>query len=178
AKLSDCLLHFRIVGVRGAELKRVRLLDEQQMLDAHRSFGGVVKARRKFGAGIAGVGTFHAEEECGSGLRSERVIVFLALLCLGLLRGRRRRIRRRLRVQTAHAGKENKRGPGGTQRDNGRSIHRFSSFVFFSSMDSIIRISARCELSASVAKLNSSASCPAPAVSNKSFTMVSAPLWC
>ena len=63
-----------------------------------------------------------------------------------------------------------------THRQTGHSVHCFSSEFFFFNMASIIRISARWVLSASVAKLNSSASCPAPAVSNRSFTMVKAPL--
>ena len=55
---------------------------------------------------------------------------------------------------------------------------RFYWKCFLSSISCMILISARCPVSTSVAKLNSSASCPAPAVSNKTLTMVSAPLWC
>jgi hypothetical protein len=54
----------------------------------------------------------------------------------------------------------------------------FSYLGLWSNMVCITLISARWPLSTSVAKLNSSASCPAPAESNKSFTMLKAPLWC
>src|SRR5205085_10480981 len=69
-----------------------------------------------------------------------------------------------------------------TKSSIGHFVHHFSSFVssrdFSSSIPSMILISDRCPVSTSVAKLKSSASCPAPAVSNKFLTIVSAPLWC
>jgi len=50
---------------------------------------------------------------------------------------------------------------------------------FFSPHSCIILISARCVLSASARSRRISASCPAPpAVSNKSFTIVTRQLWC
>src|SRR5437588_132625 len=102
AELANGLLHFWIIGIRSTQLKCAGLLDQSDMLDAHRRF--------------------------------------------------------------AH------------------SLHGLSSFVFpgasFSDIPCMILISARCPVSTSVAKLKSSASCPAPAVANKSFTMISAPWWC
>src|SRR5262249_8242604 len=85
-----------------------------------------------------------------------------------------------LRLQSANAGRQKRNGHQQTKNKIPRSIHRFSSFIspeaFLSSIPCIILISARCPVSTSVAKPNNSASCPAPAVSNKSFTIVSAPL--
>src|ERR1019366_336415 len=81
---------------------------------------------------------------------------------------------RRLRLRQAHAGVQNDGGRGGqTESDD-----LLSAQGLFSSIFCMILISARCVLSASVAKLNRSASWPAPGASNKSFTITSAPLWC
>src|ERR1700735_503967 len=66
--------------------------------------------------------------------------------------------------------------PRGTQ--HWKFDSSFLLYRFLSNIDCIILISARCVLSASVAKLKMSASWPAPAVLNKSFTIVNAPLWC
>src|SRR6202046_2850592 len=66
--------------------------------------------------------------------------------------------------------------PRGTQ--HWKFDSSFLLYRFLSNIDCIILISARCVLSASVAKLKMSASWPAPAVLNKSLTIVNAPLWC
>ena len=66
--------------------------------------------------------------------------------------------------------------PRGTQ--HWKFDSSFLLYRFLSNIDCIILISARWVLSASVAKLKMSASWPAPAVSNKSFTIINAPLWC
>src|ERR1700733_4822862 len=52
AELSNHLFYLRIIGIRGSELKRVRLLEQQEVLDAHRSFARVIKSRCKLGARI------------------------------------------------------------------------------------------------------------------------------
>src|SRR5438477_418678 len=100
----------------------------------------------------------------------------------GQLRDRRcsgsRRLRGLARARDFHAETQNHGSQSHTKRKTVHSVHHFSPDDFFSNIDCIILISARCVLSASVAKLKRSASWPAPAVSNKSFTMINAPLWC
>src|ERR1700688_5030213 len=187
AELVNRLLHLGIIGIGGAELKGVGLLEEQEVLDAHRGFAGVVQSGRKLGARIVGVGPGHARRKRGSRLREKWIVVVVVVVLVGVggfLRAwrRRRRLRRwrgcgRLRRGAAHPETQKNRGHRYT-KGNRYSLHRFSSGDFFSNMVSMILISALCELSASVAKLNRSASWPAPAVSNKSCTMVRAPLWC
>src|SRR5580692_4877340 len=175
AELAQGLLYLRAIGIIGAELKRVRFLDKQEVLDAHRRFAGVVHSRRQLEAGIVYIRSGHSWRQRRSWLRSKRILFGLWRL-RGLLRGRRSC--GRLCPHPAPTGTQKDRGHRYTKSNTGHSVHRFSSEGFFSNIFCIILISARCVLSASVAKLKRSASCPAPAVSNKSFTMVNAPLWC
>ena len=149
------------------------------MFHAHGSFTGVVEAGCELVARIVDVGAGHSSGQRRGGRRRKRVSV-------GIWRffGFRGGLLRDwwgcgpLRADPAHTGKQDKSGHRCTKSKAGKSIHCFSSGDFFSSMDRMILISALCVLSASVAKLKMSASWPAPAVLNKSFTMISAPLWC
>src|SRR6202140_1259 len=186
AELVNRLLHLGIIGIGGAELKGVGLLEEQEVLDAHRGFAGVVKSGRELGARIVGVGPGHARRKRGSGLREKWIVVVVVVLvgvggflrawrrCGGLRRGRGCG---RLRRGAAHPETQKNHGHRYT-KGNRYSLHRFSSGDFFSNMACMILISALCELSASVAKLNKSPYWPAPGFLNKSCPMVSAPLWC
>jgi hypothetical protein len=60
AHLAEGFLHLRIVGIVGAELKRVGLLHQQNVFEAHRGFARVVNSGRQFGARIIYVRTGHA----------------------------------------------------------------------------------------------------------------------
>ena len=161
------------------------------MFDAHRSFAGVVKSRCKLGARIIRIRACHTRRQRWGRLWSEWILIFivcvfffLGVFCV-LLGGVRRLLRlflwrsregRCLRLRSVYSETRNNRNTRHTQSKTAQLVHRFSSRVSFFNMVSMIRISARCVLSASVAKLNNSASWPAPAASNKSFTMVNAPL--
>lgn len=90
-------------------------------------------------------------------LRAKRIFWILRSINIGSLRNRRLLPIKRLVTRTLET--------------RTREVHSPSIVC-------IILISARWPLSTSVAKLNSSASCPAPAVSNKSFTIIKAPPWC
>src|SRR5262249_32359724 len=186
AKLPDHLLYFRVVGFGRPQLQRVGLLEQDEVLEAHGSFASVIEAGREAGARVIGIGAGHTRGQRRSGLRSKRLFFLFALFLLvgvglrgvrfGLvLLGRRRSRLLRPQPDSLHAEKQKRGSHRGTNQKAGESVHRFSSVDFFSNMPCIILISARCVLSASVAKLNRSASWPAPAVSNKSFTMVNAP---
>ena len=188
AELPNDFLHLRIIGIRGSELKRFRLLEQHEVFDAHGSFSRVIKSRCEAGTRIVRIRPRHPRRQRWGGLWSEHVLLFvLFVFALSVLLGGRSRGllhlslggsrgRHCLGLRLVYSETRNKCDPHHTQGKTGQSIHRFSSRGSFFSMVSMIRISARCVLSASVAKLNNSASCPAPAVSNRSFTMVNAPL--
>src|SRR5579859_3989876 len=190
AQLSQSLLHLRIVGISGSKLKRVGLLEELEVLDTHGGFSRVVESGSELGAGIIYVGPLHPRGQSWRGLRGKGIFFFILVFLVRFLDGRRflRILRlillgssgwsgglRRLSMRSGNSETEKKHSSHRPQDKTGQSVHHFS-FCTFSNMFSIMRISARCALSASVAKLNNSASCPAPAVSNRSFTMVNAPL--
>src|ERR1041384_2768420 len=141
------------------------------MLQALRYFACVVPSRFEFEARIVGIRAGHSGRERGCGRGRERI--FFCFLLIGVsLRWflcllSRRRLGLRLNGETRPQKNESHER---TEGHCSYSIHRLSPEVFFSNMFCIIRISARCPLSTSVAKLNNSASCPAPAVSNRSLT--------
>src|SRR5208282_6764930 len=157
-ELGNRLLHLRIIWIRRSQLKRVRLLEQQEVLDAHRRFARVIQSRLQLGSRIVSIRPRHPRRQRWRRLRSKRIPSFF----LGFLRGRRccrllgLRLWRscgRLRLHPAHIEAKNKRGPEYTQGETGHSVHRFSSDDFFSNIFCIILISARCPLSTSVAKL-------------------------
>src|ERR1700758_2322832 len=135
------------------------------MLHSHRRFARVVKTRRELGARIVDIGPCHSWGERWGwfGRKQIRFVVFRILRgwwSRWLLRlGRRRSCGlRRLGLHSIHTETKNKNGSHSTQEETQPTVHYFSSDFSFFNMPSIIRISARCELSASVAKLNNSAS--------------------
>src|SRR5579871_6449026 len=159
------------------------------MLHAHRDFARVIHAGLQSVARIVHVGTFHAGRKSRSRFGSEGIafvlvfaafcFVFIGRLLSGALRGlalRRCCGSLRLSLQQTHI-EIKKNGP--SSRRNRTDIARFivSPLPIFSpTFPCIILISARWPVSTSVAKPKISPSWPAPAVSNRSFTIVSAPL--
>ena len=187
AHLAHHLCHFGIVGIVRPQLECVRFLDQQQVLQAHRRFARVIHTRLQGVARIVGVRSGHARRQRRRGYGRKRILHFLADLIGG-------RVCRRILGSAVRSGggcsllgAEARTTEHRGQRQTGQvdsqileSLHRFSSEVFvpvsFCSMPCMILISARWVLSASVAKLKISASCPAPAVLNRSFTIINAPL--
>src|SRR5215472_6077884 len=82
AQLSNNPLHLGIVRITRAELKGVRLLEEQKVFDAHGSFPGVIKPRRQLGARIVRIRACHAcrQRRCGLWSENSRVIIFICFL--------------------------------------------------------------------------------------------------
>ena len=65
---------FGIIGIVGAELKRVRLFEQREVLDAHRRFARVVHSGRELGTRIVGIRTRHPRGSGGAGAE-ERALV-------------------------------------------------------------------------------------------------------
>ena len=107
AELLNGFLDFRIIGIGGAELKRVGLLHELQVLHAHGRFASVVEPGSQLVAGIVDVGAGHSRGQRRGGSRRKRVRVgirrFLGFRGGLLLRGWRRC--GILRMKPAGAGK-------------------------------------------------------------------------
>ena len=49
---GQTLVDLRTIRIVGAELKRVRLFEQHEVLDAHRCFACVIHSRRQFGARV------------------------------------------------------------------------------------------------------------------------------
>ncbi len=79
AKLADGLLHLGIISVGRAKLKRVRLPDQHDVLDAHRGLASVIQAGSQLGARIVDIGTGHAGRQRGSWLRGKWIAAFLSV---------------------------------------------------------------------------------------------------
>src|SRR5436309_15182674 len=77
AELSDRLLYLGIIGIRRAELKRAGLLEEHDVLNAHRGFARVIDARRQLRARITGIRPRHPRGQRGSRLWSKRIRILL-----------------------------------------------------------------------------------------------------
>src|SRR5579864_3302563 len=97
-ELVNRLLHLGIVGIGSAELEGVGLFDEQEVLEAHGGFTGIVQSGRELGARIVGIRTGHPWRQSGSGLREKWILVLVVVgfLVGGCLRGwcRRGHLRR------------------------------------------------------------------------------------
>src|SRR5580658_5805097 len=59
AELSKNLLYLRIIGIGGAQLKRVGLLEQKEVLDAHPRFARVIQPRLQLGSRIVRIRARH-----------------------------------------------------------------------------------------------------------------------
>ena len=112
AHLLDHLQHLGIIGVVHAQLKRVRLLHQQKMLDAHRGFARVVKARRQLVARVGDIRSRHSRRQHRRRLRREGIVLFFVFLfrwllfrCVGLGLVLLRRLLRPQRFPSLRPGK-------------------------------------------------------------------------
>jgi hypothetical protein len=81
-ELRNHLLYLRIVCFRRAQLKRVGLFEEQDVIESHRGFARVVEARRELGTRIVRIRACHSRRQRRCRLCSERVFFFFALVSL------------------------------------------------------------------------------------------------